>query len=305
MMREFRITAQHSEFHGARIKWATRAAWICVSCGFVLAVPAVWKIFHEQGDRFSLANYSSIGSYLQGSTASLWALGGLLFIYATFLGQQQQIAQQDKEMEAQKEQNRKQYESIERQNFESSFFQLLSLYNQTISSMRLQERKWLNGEMVEQYTREGRMCFGKWFRELEDEYKRAIHTLQKQTAIDTTKVTALTEASKNVDLEQVYSDFEKDHQSFLAHYFRTLFHLIKFVKMSAIVVEYQDKRRYTSLVRAQLSKYELALLFYNGLTECGANFKPWIEEFGLLEHFDKTLLFDPSHEKFYAASAYR
>jgi hypothetical protein len=99
---------------------------------------------------------------------------------------------------------------------------------------------------------------------------------------------------------QVYAENQKD----LSHYFRTLYHLFKFVKMA----DMQDKRRYTSLARAQLSQFELALLFYDALTpippETENKFKPLIEEFGLLENLDRSLLLDKSHEKLYAASAF-
>jgi hypothetical protein len=67
----------------------------------------------------------------------------------------------------------------------------------------------------------------------------------------------------------------------------------------------QDKRRYTSLARAQLSQYELALLFYNGISPLGEKFKPVIEEFGLLENLDETLLFEPGHEEFYDQKAFK
>jgi putative phage abortive infection protein len=62
---------------------------------------------------------------------------------------------------------------------------------------------------------------------------------------------------------------------------------------------------YTSLVRAQLSAYELSFLFYNGICPIAKKFKPLIEEFGLLEHLDKKLLLDSSHESFYEKSAFK
>jgi len=98
-----------------------------------------------------------------------------------------------------------------------------------------------------------------------------------------------------------YEDFYNEHETLLAPYFRNLYHVIKFVKTSDI----QDKRRYTSLARAQLSKHELFLLFYDCLSSQGKGFKPLVEEFGLLEHFDKKLLLNQSHAELYASSAYQ
>jgi len=104
-------------------------------------------------------------------------------------------------------------------------------------------------------------------------------------------------------LQQTVSFFEEFYSSreyLLGHYFRNLYHIIKFVKFSNI----EPKRRYTSLVRAQLSKFELLFLFYNCFIRYGEGFKPYVEEFGLLEHLDKKLLLHPSHAEFYASSAY-
>jgi hypothetical protein len=67
----------------------------------------------------------------------------------------------------------------------------------------------------------------------------------------------------------------------------------------------EPKRRYTSLMRAQLSNSELLFLFYNCLTTYGKGFKPLVEEFGLLEHLDKSLLLDKSHTDYFAPSAYQ
>ena len=89
-----------------------------------------------------------------------------------------------------------------------------------------------------------------------------------------------------------YSAFYTQHQGALGHYFRNLYHIFKFVKESPI----EDKRRYTSLARAELSQYELALLFYNGISPYGEKFKPLIEEFGLLENLNTGLLMNEAED---------
>jgi hypothetical protein len=58
-------------------------------------------------------------------------------------------------------------------------------------------------------------------------------------------------------------------------------------------------------MRAQLSKFELFFLFYNCLGSHGTGFKPLVEEFGLLEHLDTKALLSQSHQKLYAASAFK
>jgi putative phage abortive infection protein len=60
-----------------------------------------------------------------------------------------------------------------------------------------------------------------------------------------------------------------------------------------------------NLFRAQLSSYELALLFYNCLSTLGeSKFKPMVEEFAFLENLDKSILLSQDDATFFAASAF-
>ena len=98
-----------------------------------------------------------------------------------------------------------------------------------------------------------------------------------------------------------YKKFFINHQSELGHYFRMLYHIIKFIDASEI----NDKKRYTNFVRAQLSSYELVLLFYNGLSKFGREkFKPLIENYSLLKNMDESLVFSNSHLSEYKINAY-
>jgi hypothetical protein len=86
----------------------------------------------------------------------------------------------------------------------------------------------------------------------------------------------------------------------LGHYFRSLYNLTKFVKAA----ERADGRRYTNLIRAQMSDQEVLVLFYNCLTPRGAKFKSLVEEYALLKHLDPTDLCDPKQRDQYKDTAY-
>lgn len=72
------------------------------------------------------------------------------------------------------------------------------------------------------------------------------------------------------------------HESDLAHYFRTLFNIVKFVDQSKSI----DRYLYLKLLRATLSEQELVLLALNGLyhDEGRLQFKPLIEKYALLNN---------------------
>ena len=87
----------------------------------------------------------------------------------------------------------------------------------------------------------------------------------------------------------------------MSHYFRTLYHIIKFVDKSTI----ENKKQYTSIVRAQLSSYEQVMLFYNCLHDNGnEKFKPLIEKYSLFKNLDTSLIFNQQHLDEYEDSAY-
>ena len=103
------------------------------------------------------------------------------------------------------------------------------------------------------------------------------------------------------DTLEGYDIFFKKYQNNLGHYFRNLYHIIKFVDKSEI----DNKKRYTNFVRAQLSSHELALIFYNCLSVYGSEmFKPYIERYSLLKNMNKDLIFNDNHLKEYADEAY-
>lgn len=69
----------------------------------------------------------------------------------------------------------------------------------------------------------------------------------------------------------------------LGVYFRLIDHLFTFVDTADVSLE--ERTRLANFARAQLSSYELSLLFYNGLWGEGrATFKPLAEKYGLFKH---------------------
>ncbi|HEY3932140.1 MAG TPA: putative phage abortive infection protein, partial [Verrucomicrobiae bacterium] len=248
------------------LKWgiliSTIAAFAFVIAGFV-----AWHWVHQE-DKPSLNDWGNYGSYLQGTVASLWSLAGTLLIFVAFLAQKQQLLRQETELKNQEKQFELQQQSIKLQNFENSFFQLLNQQSQIVAAMQT-----LSGN------REGRNCFKGWF---EDKLKYTFGNEWRKSATGMQQRIVPDEKQYAI---KCYEIFYKDYQHYLGHYFRNLYHIIKFVNEAEVLkadderVEYKTRRRYASLVRAQLSVYELCLIFYNGLSSEGVKFKPLIEKF--------------------------
>lgn len=76
----------------------------------------------------------------------------------------------------------------------------------------------------------------------------------------------------------------------LDHYFRYLYRILKYVDESDLITE-DERYGYTAILRAQISVYELLVLFFNGLTENGRpKFKPLIEKYAFFNNLRTDLL---------------
>lgn len=75
----------------------------------------------------------------------------------------------------------------------------------------------------------------------------------------------------------------------LHHYFRYLYRILKYIDDSELIFPL-EKYKYAAMLRAQLSCYELVMLYYDGLSESGRNLKPLIEKYAMLDNLDMSLL---------------
>ena len=266
----------------AKISFYRNFAWFLIWAGLFIGIAGF--VIHTLGLNWNLSLY---GDYVGGVVASTWSLAGLFIIYVAFLGQKQQLIQQKlelkynqfevratrKELEAQKGQMIEQNKTLKQQRFENTFFQILNLHHQIINSTEVKNKE---------YSHRGRDSF----KFIYESFKKHMENKIKSDfgfVIDT------------------YLRYYNKNQSELAHYFRNLYHIIKLIKNSDI----EDKQRYASIVRAQLSTHESLLLFYNCLSKHGnEKFKPLVEEFHLLKNMPiKELIYELDKEQ-YSNSAY-
>jgi hypothetical protein len=201
----------------------------------------------------------------------LWALAGLLFVYVGFLGQKQQLLRQEVE-------HNQTQERLDQQSFESTFFSMFQ------SHVELRDST-ISHDIVDNEVR-GPHAFRYWREKLGRLYYAVIERKPDGTSLEWATLG--------------YAQFYNEHQADLAHYFRSLYHIVKFVDASNIT----NKKRYTSFVRAHVSAYELPLLFYNGLSKRGQKFKKLMEDYAILEHLPDDALLDESHRSAYQLTAF-
>jgi hypothetical protein len=268
-----------------------------------------------------LERLSQFSDFIGGLVGPIFALVGVILFYIALTEQRKDFAtnrealqsqtkaleQQIVEFELQRQELSEtrqvfkiQTETFRKQQFESTFFNLLNLHHQIVNSIDVsrRERKYPGFESVfnknidrsEKITvvTTGRDCFiifGNEYRKKYTEFKNENPEMEELVLV-----------------KKSYWNFYEEYQSDLGHYFRNLYHIFKFINNS----DEPNKNIYTSLVRAQLSNDELFLLFYNSASDLGnEKFLPLIEEYHLLQNLNTDNLINlEKHYGFFKKGAY-
>ncbi|MFN1218755.1 putative phage abortive infection protein [Chryseobacterium kwangjuense] len=223
--------------------------------------------FHYTGDK----NYDNRGTF-----GDMFGAANALFTGLSFVGLIVTILLQRKDLNTQRDELQKQTQSINKQNFENTFFQLLSLFNSVTSSIEITN---------DEGTYKGRSAIN----EMSIHLTREIFKAAKKKGKLFTEST-LNQAVKDLEkteIMEIYIDFYNYHQELIGHYFRTFYHVIKLIHNNDEI----DKRFYISIARSQLSSTELVLLFYNGVSPRGIRkFRPLINKYSVLENINFDLI---------------
>lgn len=195
-----------------------------------------------------------------------------LFSALAFLGVVLTLAYQREEFKLQKielEENRKE---IQKQGFENCFFQMLKLHNDILNSLTIREQL-LNDVTIH----DGRAVIQVMMEHLQRNFQSRGY-YQDTVDID--------------DIRYIFDQFYQERGYLLAHYFRFLYNIFKYISESDI----EDKQLYSRLARAQISNQELYIIYYNALTKRGYKFKKYIKEFKLMDNLHPKQLFSPEHQ---------
>jgi hypothetical protein len=157
--------------------------------------------------------------------------------------------------------------------FESIYFNLLSLHNKIVNEIQTSIETPYNNKINDNVK-------GRFFFEL----------LSPSIAYDFKN----SEEKTTLTVRKIYRKYYAVHASDIGHYFRNLFHIVNFVDTNHYftLIEKKEgflqKSDYIKILRAQLTNTEIACLAVNGLSDKGEAFKPLIEKYELLWnlHFD-------------------
>lgn len=219
------------------------------------------------GDAFGALNALFSGGALAGVVYAVLLQQRDLHVQSRALRfQRRELKLTREEVELQRKQMEEQTWTFQRDAFENTLFQLLQLHRDNVASLEVEPAPPSTDKSLK-----GRAAF-RYFSQCLDERFFKERGDDKLEPDD--ECTALISA-----YEGVYTS----HEALLGHYFRTLYHIFKFIDERGG----DEQKMYSAFVRAQLSSYELYLLFHNGLGPYGREkFKRLIEEYALLEQLD-------------------
>ena len=215
----------------------------------LIAVLCYWTTFHNLGWSYSTTVWGTFGDFVGGVIGTIFNLVGVVLIYLTF---------------------RTQTKNSNLQQFESTFFSLLANqrdivknlsgieYNYSLNTVGKTEKPVHGGEYIELVS------------------KRLKH------AID--KIKFGTPKAELLDLiTEAYDNVYDGREEQLDHYFRHLYHIVKYTNSASI--EEEDRRKYVDIVQAQMSDNELYLAFYNGIGRYGREkFLPLMDKYQFIEN---------------------
>lgn len=210
--------------------------------------------------------------------------------------QRNAIEQTNKEMQQQTQEFDTQNETLRRQQFDNTFFELLHMLQTIVSDLTLnvEYSQYIDDDQHKKsFTCKGRNVFQELF--TRRHYKVVAGTSR-----------ILGSLKEEINKNGVDKTFARDEFKFLYHYFRFVYRIIKYVDESTFLKYYNEKYSYLSFLRSTLSNYEIAVLFYNCLTGNGSeNFKPLIERYALFNNIDTNLLCNSNDIKLYDEFAFK
>jgi hypothetical protein len=219
----------------------------------------------------------------------------------------------------QMKENERSKQAFQLSQFESTFFNLVSILHQVIASSK--KLKKVDGETI---SIEGSHYFHYAFSQFIEQYSKDVllkkndlfgRYLGEEIAKGTDHDLALKNYQPDLNkikpwLIEAYETFYESHEENLGHYYRFVYNIIKHIKdMFPNDRSIQDK--YIGLLQAQMSNDELGLLFYNCLSKHGLNsngkslFKEWLDSHNFFENIDERCVFDRAFVNFYPSTNFK
>ena len=244
------------------------SAVICA--GLLLSVNLILIIFTDRGGVF--------GDFLGGVLNPVLTFFTLFGLIVTIVIQRQELRLARHEYE-------KTADALSIQAIETTFFNILDLHHKIVDNLKIDLEELSNRSEAEKALKDisasilqASIGIGRKSKDFRVEGRAVFEEI----------LTFLSHKAKSPeDALDRYKYLQENYNHILGHYFRNLYQALKVINSyEENKLSREQKRKYSSILRAQLSTKELAILFINcieGVTDSG-EFKNLLIEFQMLEH---------------------
>lgn len=250
---------------------------------FILCPELKQKIFEQLS--------SNIGDFMGGTVGVFLTMISTLFLFVTFALQRKQFAISQ--------------EDTYRTRFEGTFFNILTmLYN-----VRTEVNKQIQASLKDTEVDMGSFYHG--FKEYylaqvrgNKSFNQSMNLFRQNNMTSTQYETAV------LDLGKCYDDYVQEQGCNAGFYFRYIHNLVSFV-IDHWKDSPQDKHKYLNFIQAQLSDEELALIFYDSISNLGLDkqkrytFKENLDNNSFLENISPGILLEREHHKVFPHTKFR
>jgi hypothetical protein len=251
-------------------------------------------------------DWGTFGDFVGGTLNPFFAFMAFLALLTTIKIQsneleltREELAKSSLALESQSESFKIQNDSIKQQNFENTFFNMLNLHNEIMVALKIKEKGLpIKGKLNGMDISFNRHIYNETNNKLGKDAICEVLGIFNRFLIDFNTYPNYENSSMSKFNDEEYKDyklhpkqcnrtnelylmFHDNLQQVFGHYFRNIYQILKFISNSSI----ENKKFYANIFRAQFSKDELELLFYNCASDIGnEKFLPLIIEFEFLEH---------------------
>ncbi|MCG3698861.1 putative phage abortive infection protein [Aliarcobacter butzleri] len=218
-----------------------------------------------------------MGDFFGGTLNPILAFLSFCLLLITIKLQSKELKNSTEELAKSSKALTEQSKSLKIQNFETTFFNMLSLHNEILKNIVIKDNPSFRYRRVNQKNE---------FNIIKFEEKPSNNDISGKIAIKEI-VQGIEGISNSIiypprTFFNLYNLIYNTIQPYIGHYFVNIFQILKFISTDETI---SDKKKYSNLFRAQFSSNELKLLFYHCAGKIGSEkFKDYIAEFNFFEH---------------------
>lgn len=295
------------------------AIWGLTILGFLLLTTAVimpFKIKNYYKPRIenykNLTDLGAIGDFIGGTTVTFLTAASVILLLATIIMQRKEIkisqqsieelVKQTKATVQQAESARKETqitnETMKQQQFETTFFNMLSLYHQIVNNIKVSDSTGREAIAKIKGTYEYDFAQKKYLLENPDIGLNNWFNDFKVRDENIKKLFNNYDTISQEELDDFYGKFQNDYVNNIGHYMRNNYRIVKFIVNNVADDENEqkkikeetgrepiigDKRYYFGTLRAQWSNAEFELILINSLHSDNYKFKNLIIKYDVLD----------------------